>query len=155
MKNKSVVIGILIIVAVCLITTGCGFYNLVDSTEFKEHFAALGYTTSDTEKGLYDADSYLVATKSDMPFKIEYYEFKDEVEAKKAYVKFTDDSSIVNYISADTKNLETKGAVFTKFVAESSEDYIVISRVKNTIIFVDGTQDYKDEISTLLEDIQY
>lgn len=152
MKNKSVLFGILIIVLVSF-ATGCVFYNLVDSAEFKNHFGALGYAVSDTEEGKYEADTYLVATKEDVPFKIEYYEFKDDTEAQKVYKKYKD--NIVEYITTDSKNEETKGAVFTKTIAVSENEYIVISRVKNTLIFIAGTNDYAKEIDKLLEDIKY
>ena len=153
MKNKSVILGILIIVVVSLVTTGCGFYNLLDTQEFKEHFGALGYTTTDTEEGLYESKTSVVASTEDMPFKIEYYEFEDDVEAKKVYKKYKD--SIADYITTDSENLETTGAVFSKTVAESEKEYIVMSRVKNTLIFIAGTTELKTEIDNLLEDIKY
>ena len=43
-NNKSIILGILIIILVCIITVGCGFYNLLKPKDFKEHFGALGYT---------------------------------------------------------------------------------------------------------------
>lgn len=153
MNNKSIWLGILIIIVVCFITTGCMFYNLLETQEFKDHFGALGYTTSDTEKGLYESNSYIVATKSDVPYKIEYYEFNDEINAKKAYEKQID--SIANYITSNSENKRTDGAVFSKTVAVSEKEYIVISRVKNTMIFIAGTKDYQTEIDKLLEDIKY
>ena len=79
--------------------------------------------------------------------------FSEEVEAKKVYEKYKD--SIVEYITTDSNNEETTGAVFSKTVAVSENEYIVISRVKNTLIFVAGTKDYTNEIDTLLEDIKY
>lgn len=152
MKGKNgILLGILIIAVVCL-TTGC-FYNLVDSKTFKDHFAALGYTVSDSEEARYEADTYLVASKSDVPYAIEYYEFKDEIEAKKVYEKYKD--SIIEFISSTSDNTETTGAVFSKTVAVSEKEYIVISRVKNTLIFINGTNDYSKEIDKLLEDIEY
>lgn len=153
MKNKSVILGILIIVVVSIITTGCVFYNVLDTEEFKEHFGALGYTTTDTEKGLYESKTYVVASKEDVPYKIEYYEFNDEVEAKKVYKKYKD--SIADYITSESKNLETTGAVYTRTIAESEKEYIAICRVKNTLIFIAGTQEFQPEIEKLLEDIRY
>ena len=152
MKNKkNILLGVLILLVVCL-TTGC-FYNLVDSKTFKEHFSAIGYTVSDTEEAKYETDKYLVATKEDVPYKIEYYEFKDEIEAKKVYKNYKD--SIIDYITSTSDNKETTGAVFTKTVAVSEKEYIVISRVKNTLIFIAGTNDYSKEINKVLEDIKY
>ncbi|MBQ7030940.1 MAG: hypothetical protein IJN13_01025 [Bacilli bacterium] len=152
MKNKSVLLGILIMVVV-IFATGCGFYNLLESSEFKDHFGALGYTVSESEEGKYEALKYLVASKDDVPFKIEYYEFDEEIEAKKVYTKYYD--SISEYITSDSQNKTTTGAVFAKTVAVSENEYIVISRVKNTLIFISGTNDYAKEIDKLLEDIEY
>lgn len=153
MNKKSVILGILIIVVVCLVTTGCGFYNLLDTQEFKDHFGALGYTVSDSEEGLYESVSYVVASKDDVPYKIEYYEFEDEISTKKAYEKQID--NIANYITTDSENNRTDGAVFSKTVAVSEEEYIIISRVKNTMIFIASTKDYQNEIDSFLEDIKY
>ena len=152
-NNKSVILGIIIIIIVCIITVGCGFYNALKAKDFKEHFGALGYTISNKVTPKYDSDTYLVASKDDVPFSIEYYEFKDESEAKKIYKKYKD--SISDYITSDSNNKETTGAVISKIVAVSDNEYIVISRVKNTLIFIAGTKDYKSEIDNLLEEIKY
>ena len=146
-NNKSIILGIALIIIVCIITVGCGFYNLLDAKDFKEHFGALGYTISDSETPKYEADTYLVATKEDVPYKIEYYEFEDELAAKKVYKKYFD--SISDYITTDSKNKETTGAVLSKTVAVSDNEYI------NTLIFIASTKDYKSEIDNLLEDIKY
>ena len=152
-NNKSIILGIALIIIVCIITVGCGFYNLLNAKDFKEHFGALGYTISDSETPKYETDTYLVATKEDMPFKIEYYEFKEEIDAKKIYKKYKD--SISDYITSDSKNTESTSAVLSKIVATSDNEYIIISRVKNTLIFIAGTKDYKSEIDNLLEEIKY
>ena len=152
MKNKSVILGILIIIVVS-ITTGCVFYNLLDTTDFKEHFGALGYNINEDEEGLYDSKTYVVATKDDVPYKIEYYEFEEEIDAQKAYKNYKD--NISEYITSTSNNNETTGAVFAKTIAQSDNEYIVISRVKNSLIFIATTNDYKDEIDNLLEDIKY
>lgn len=152
MKNKSVLFGILIIVIVS-ISTGCVFYNLLDTQEFKEHFGALGYSTTEDVESLYESKNYVVATKEDVPYKIEFYEFEDEVEAKKIYKKYKD--NISDYITSDSKNKETTGAVFAKTIAKSENEYIVISRVKNSLIFIVTTNDYQKEVDSLLDDIKY
>ena len=137
-----------------LLTTGCLFYNVLEPKDFKDHFTALGYTISDSETPKYDTGkTYLVASKEDVPYKVEYYEFDTEINAKKVYEKYK--KAIVEYITSDSQNHETTGAVFSKTDANSEKEYIVISRVKNTLIFVAGTQDYKTDIDNLLEEVKY
>ena len=152
-NNKSIILGIIIIILVCIITVGCSFYDAIEPKDFKEHFGALGYTISETETPKYTTDTYLVASKDDVPFNIEYYEFKDESDAKKIYKKYKD--SISDYITSDSKNKETTKGGISKIVALSDNEYIVISRVKNTLIFIASTKDYKEEIDTLLKNIKY
>ena len=153
MNKKSIILGIIILLSVIL-TTGCVFYNVLNSEDFKNHFTALGYTISDSETPKYDTGkTYLVASKTDVPYKIEYYEFDTEVNAKKVYEKYKKD--IVSYITSDSKNHETTGAVFSKTDVNSEKEYLIISRVKNTLIFIAGTQDYKNEIDNFLKEIKY
>ena len=153
MNKKSIILGVIMILSV-LLTTGCLFYNVLEPKDFKDHFTALGYTISDSETPKYDTGkTYLVASKEDVPYKVEYYEFDTEINAKKVYEKYK--KSIVEYITSDSQNHETTGAVFSKTDANSEKEYIVISRVKNTLIFVAGTQDYKTDIDNLLEEVKY
>ena len=153
MKNKSVLVGLVGIVLICVITTGCIFYNVLNASEFKEHFEDLGFTISDSEEGKYESETYYVASSEDKTYKVEYYAFDTEVNAKKAYQNFKE--NIASYITSTSQNHETSGAVFTKIVAKSDNEYIVISRVKNTLIFIAGTNDVSDDIDKILEDIRY
>ena len=152
MKNKNIYLGLIIFIA-AIFVAGCGFYNLLNTEEFKNHFSAIGYTISTDEKSEYESKSYLVASKDNVPYKVEYYEFENEVEAKKVYEKYK--KNIVNYITSSSQNKETTGAVLSKTVAVSDNEYIIISRVKNTLIFIAGTKEYSNEIDKMLEEIKY
>ncbi len=151
-EKRNIILGILLIIGVCFLTTGCKFEKIT-TEEFKKHFSALGYTISETEEAPYESKTYVVASKEDVPYKIEYYEFEKEVDAKKVLKKYED--SIVNYITSDSQNQKTTGAIMGKIVAVSDNEYIVMSRIQNTLIFVAGTKDYQQEIDKLLGDITY
>lgn len=153
MKKHSIIIGIIGIILVCVITTGCIFYNLVDAKEFKSHFEDLGYTITSNKDDIYNSTTYYVASKEDSTYDIEYYEFKDETDAKKAYQNFKE--NISNFITSEAQNQETTGAVFSKIVSVSEKEYLVFSRVKNTLIVIKGTNDVSEEINNLLEEIRY
>lgn len=153
MNKKTVLLGILIIIVTCFLTTGCIFYNLLNSKDFSDYFAALGYEISDSVETTYEYENNLVATKGDVPFKIEYYSFDDEVEAKKAYKKMKE--KLPYLITSNSKDNELTSNVMSKYICKSDNEYIIISRVKNTIIFINGTQEYSSEIDNLLTDIRY
>ena len=155
-QNRSILLGILIIVIVIIATTGCGFYNLLTADDFKKEWGAIGYTVVDTETPEYDTykrKAYMEASKEDVPFKISFYELENETEAQKLYKKYKD--NLVNYLTTSSKNTETTGAVFSKTIAVSDQEYIVISRVKNTIIFIPGLKEHKKIIDDMLEHVKY
>lgn len=152
MNKKSVLLGVLIVLVTCL-TTGCIFYNYVDPTEFKEQFSARGYTVEKIDKADYEADYISKATKEDVSYEVLYYEFATDADAKKAYKSYKD--SLPNLITTDSKDTETTGNVVSKYICKSDNEYIVISRVKNSLIFVNTTLDYQNEIDEILEDIEY
>ena len=95
----------------------------------------------------------MVASKDDQEYKILYYEFDKEVDAKKAYQDYKE--NISDYITSTSQNQEKTGAVFSKITAVSEKEYIVISRVKNTLIFIAGTNDVSKDIDKILDDIRY
>ena len=53
MNKKSILLGILILITVFL-TTGCIFYNLLDSKDFKDQFTAIGYTINEILSAMND-----------------------------------------------------------------------------------------------------
>ena len=155
-QNRSIMLGIIIIIIVIIASTGCAFYKSLNADDFKNQFAAIGYTIDkdqEAEYSDYKITSYQEASKEDMPFKVIYYEFENEIEAQKVYQKYK--TNLANYLTTSSKNTETTGAVFTKMVATSEGEYIVISRIKNTLIFVPGLKDYKSTIDEMLVNIGY
>lgn len=153
MNKKSIIVGVLGIIVICAITTGCLFYNLLDAKEFKSHFEDLGYTVVKNDDDDVEAETSYIASKEDADYRIKYFEFEEEVEAKKLYQHYKE--NIGSYITSKSENQETTGAVFSKIVAVSEKEYIVISRVKNTLIFINATNDVSNDIDKILEDIRY
>ncbi len=153
MKNKSIIVGLVGVLLICLITTGCLFRKPLDKDEFKSHFEDLKYSVIEGDNARYEAEAYYIARKEDVAFEVEYYNFKNETEAKKAYQDYK--SNITDFITAKAENNETTGSTFSKIVTESENEYIVVSRVKNTIIFILGTPENSEDIDTILKDIKY
>lgn len=152
MNKKSIVLGLLIIVVSCL-TTGCLFYNYLEPGDFKDQFSARGYTVTKVDEADYEAKYISKATKEDVPYEVLYYQFDNEKDAKKAYKDYKDNLS--NLITTNSKDTESNGAVLSKYVCKSENEYIIISRVKDTLIFINTTKDYQNEVDEILEDIQY
>lgn len=152
MNKKSVLLGIIIVLVTCL-TTGCIFYNYLEPKDFKEQFSARGYTVEKIDKADYEADYISKATKEDVPYEVLYYQFATESDAKKAYKEYK--SNLSNIITSDSKDVESKSSVLSKYVCKSDKEYIIISRVKNSLIYISTTVEYENEINDILTDIKY
>lgn len=152
MNKKSVLLGVLLIVVTCL-TTGCLFYNYLEPTDFKEQFSARGYTVEQIESADYEADYISKATKEDVPFEVIYYQFGNESDAKSAYKGYKE--NLKNVITSDSNDKESKSAVLSKYECKTDNEYIIISRVKDTLIYISSTVDYQDQIDEILKDIKY
>lgn len=152
MNKKSVILGVIIVLVTCL-TTGCIFYNYLEPKDFKEQFSARGYTVEKIEEADYEADYISRATKEDVPYEVLYYQFDTETDAKKAYKDYK--KNLSNVITSDSKDVESKSSVLSKYVCKSDKEYIIISRVKNSLIYISSTVEYENEINEILEDIKY
>ena len=152
MNKKSILLGLIIIVVTCL-TTGCLFYNYLEPNDFKEQFSARGYTVEKIDKADYEADYISKATKEDVPYEVLYYQFESESDAKKAYKSYKENLS--NIITSDSSDVESKSSVLSKYECKSDNEYIIISRVKDTLIYVSTTVEYEKELDDILEDIRY
>lgn len=145
MQNKSILLGIFIFIIVIIITTGCTNHKALSKTDFQKQFGALGYTVSEEE-------NHLSATKEDIPGKFEYYEYDDENSAIKEYNAFKKKN--FEYLK-DENTKEEKGHDFSKDIIKSDDTYLIISRVKNTIITLKTSVDYENIVNKVLQDINY
>ena len=71
----------------------------------------------------------------------------------KAYKDYK--NNLGNVITSDSKDVESKSSVLSKYVCKSDNEYIIISRVKNSLIYISTTIEYESEINDILDDIKY
>lgn len=143
----------LTLIIICFIATGCIIKKPITGEAFKKQFAALGYEVIEDQDANYRSNKFMKATKEDVPFEVLFYEFDSEIDSKKTYEKYK--SNIINYVTSNTTNTETTSAVFSKMVVESQKEYIIISRIKNTLVFVNSSIDFKDEVLSVIKNIHY
>ena len=156
MKNKKLIfilIGIVLVGVAAIFLMFKLFDNSMTPEEFKNHLAALGYEVTEQTSPVDNTLTYMVATKSDVTYNVEYFDFKNEVEAKKYYKSLK--KNLINYITSTTQDSETNGNIFSKQISISETDYVVISRIKKTLIFIDGTSDFQSDIESLLKKLKY
>lgn len=94
-----------------------------------------------------------IAISEDYSYKVEFYELLDDSYATSFYNnnKSIFESSKGN-VSAET-NVGLKN--YSKYTLSSNGKYMVVSRIDNTVIYVDVDDNYKDTVKALLDELGY
>lgn len=89
--------------------------------------------------------------KSNKGYQIEYFILKDEETASNLLNENA--SEITN--SINTTQTKREGDNYLKYIFVSNEYYFVVSKVDNTLIYVEASLDNQEEINNLLEQMNY
>lgn len=152
MKVKKISLIIILIIAV-IILTGCGT-KAISVEEFKTKMEENGFTVSDiSEQFAAIANKTYVASKAE-GYQVEFYEF-DSVE--NATNSFEDNKRLFESVKQDSDKetfVNTNDNV-SKYTLESEDRYMLVSKVNNTCIYADINLEYKDELDSILQEINY
>lgn len=156
MKNLKrtfiLIISIFSIVAI----TGCQNKNAITIDEFKTKMNDLGYVLQDAKNQFnkYDfvKEAY-IAAESNYNYQIEFYILEDIEQAKKFY----ENNKIIFEKSKDGVSTHTSINVnnYAKFILETNDKYKLLSRIDNTVIFVNSDLKYKNNINEVLKKLGY
>lgn len=155
MKLKN--IFILIISIFCVITiTGCQNKKALSIDEFRIKMKNLGYVLQDAKKQFtkydYVKEAY-IAAESNYNYQIEFYILEDIEYAKKFY----ENNKLIFEKSKDGVSTHTSINVnnYAKFILETNGKYKLVSRIDNTVIFVNSDLKYKNNINEVLKKLGY
>lgn len=156
-KSKTILLTIISCLTIFL-STGCFIKTKMTSQQFKEIFEQKGYEvieiTNEIEEKIYDynyvKEAY-AAKKSN--YQIEFYEIIDEDYAK----VFFDKNKKMFEKSKSNMSYETSNNLINneRYTLKTSGKYMVISRIENTIIYVNSSPSNKKQIDTILKEIKY
>lgn len=155
-------IKILIIVILCEIMlftlTGCGNKKAITADDFKTIMEEKGYNVQDATDQFttYDrAEKIYIAINTDKNYQIEFYQFLDInktiyfFETNKTILEVNSSSSSVSADSSvSMKNYE-------KYQVTVDGRYKVLSRIDNTLVYINVDSNYKDEVKGILDIINY
>lgn len=154
-KLKNLFILIISIFSIISIT-GCQNKNAITTDTFKTKIEDLGYVLQDVKSQFSEYDyikEAYIAADSNYNYQIEFYILEDEENAKNFYENnktIFENSKTRNsaYTSVDVKN-------YAKYTLATNNEYKVVSRIDNTVIFTDSDSKYKDDINKILKKLGY
>jgi hypothetical protein len=114
------------------------------------------YTVLDANSQFSDYDyiqQVYIAVDSNSNYQIEFYELSDDSHAtifynnnKEIFEESKENTSAET--SVDLKN-------YSKYTLSSNGEYMVVSRIDNTVIYVDVDQNYKENVKDVLNELGY
>jgi len=155
---KKIIAAIVSVLLICSVfcMTGCGEKTSITAETFKTTMDASGYTVQDATSQFADypqITQVYIALGENGAYQIEFYEF-DSVESARMMFngnKSNFEATIIDNYSKSSSSL----ANYDRYVLTANEQFKVLSRIDNTLIYINVPVEYKDAVKTVLEQIGY
>ena len=149
------VIKFFIIFLFMIILTGCGeTRKKVDPSEFQTKMMKNGFQILDSTNEMnYDYIVKIYVAKS-TNYNIEYYNIIDEDYASVFFQNNVD--AIEKTIVGDKATIaQENGNNFSKYTLLYGGRYKIVSRIDNTVIFLNVSDRYKNDVDGIIEELGY
>ena len=150
----SLVVVLLMVAAVILILNGVAKKVAIDAETFTAQAEESGYYVvhdTFTESLRDEIESIVIAVEKEKDYQIEFYVF---TENDIAYDVFTNNKSNFEkegYTTIGNINSEK----FDSVTITTEDEYKYISRIDNTVLFIVVDKEYKEEVESFVEKINY
>lgn len=159
---KKTLIIVIIAVVLILAIVGVIFINLnkektsITASAFYDIMSQKGYIVQDAKSQFSDYDyitQVYIAASEDYSYQIEFYELSDDSYA----TSFFNNNKSIFESSKGNASAQTSVALknYSKYTLSSNGKYMVLSRIDNTVVYVNVDDTYKDSIKTILDELGY
>ncbi len=158
MKKVKILLASLLTLAVLFGFSGCGKNkNPITAKEFKSKMEEKSYTVTTSTNQYSNSsikESYIAVAKN-YGYQIEFIVLDSDDSAISMY-RTNESNFEVEKNKATVKSYTTVSlANYAKYTLLANNKYKVISRIGNTLIYIDANANYKDEIKTVLDELGY
>jgi len=155
---KKAITIILALVMLCSMFTlvGCKEKVSITAENYKAIMAEKGYKIGDATSQFAEIDEITrvyIAAKDDGSYQIEFYEL---TTPEAATGMFNGNKNIFEQSAGSASAKSSMSAAnYNSYKLTTGGKYKVLSRIDNTLIYIDASAEYKDEIKTVLDEIGY
>lgn len=155
-KVKKIFLSLLLSLSIFTLC-GCGTKKSITADSYKTFMLKNGYEVVDSTsqyQSSFSLKKSFIAAKKDRTYQIEFIEFNTIEEAVKIYninkqlMEEKKDNVVTGYINIDGKN-------YSKYKAISGGKYRAITRINNTLMYVDINQEYSKEAAKIVSRLGY
>lgn len=150
---KKMCIKIISIIAIILCTSGCGNKTPINTNTFASVLGSKEYEIVDLSKQ-YSSNQNIknvIIAKNVKNYQIEFYTLSDEETAMNLY-----NENYANFQSVNSSSqIKKSGDNYSKYTLTTDNYYLVVSRVANTLIYIEAPILEKDFIDSILKELDY
>ena len=157
MKGIKRVLLIVVLFLCVFSLSGCGVKKSITANDFKNYMEKSGYyildSTSQYKESFTLKQSY-IAINANRTYQIEFIEVNTIDEASKIYdinkniMEGKKGKSFSGYV-------DTEGDNFSNYRIVTNGKYRVLSKINNTLIYVDVDQEYMNEVNKIIKRLRY
>ena len=150
--KKKLLISLLILTLFFI--TGCTTKATLSVETFSRTMEKKGFTINDATAEFLTipgVEKHLIAQSIDKGYQIQFYILDSEITAQSVYAQCKDKFASTGAGS----NTEVSSGNFQKYTQVNNGKYSVVSRISNTIIYVNADNIYQEQIKSILKDIGY
>lgn len=155
-KNlRRVVLGVLSL-AFIFIITGCGSKKALTPSAFKSKMENKGYVVQDgtSQFAAYDyVKQVYIAQNSDAQYQIEFYELSD-ADTTTSFFENNKADFEISKGSSDVETAVTLGN-YSKYTLSTGGQFKVVSRIDNTVVYLDVADTYEKTVKDVLKNLGY
>ena len=152
-RGKYLLLGLILVMTI--LVTGCS-KKAITAADFKTIMEERGYSIIDATSqfsGYGYVKSAYIALGTDEEFQIEFYEMSSVDKA----VSFYNNNKAIFESSKSSAAVESTVNMgnHSKYTLTTNGSYKIVSRIENTVVYLDVAEDKKDIVKDILEALGY
>ena len=155
-KTIRILAIVLVIAAISTLFAGCTPRTSIKAEDFKDKMAANGYLMTDATSQFSNYEfvqKVWIASDASYRYQIEFYQLENEDYAKEAFAVNKQNFEGVTGTVTGSTNISMGN--YAKFTQIADGRYMVVTRIDNTMIYIDAEITYKAEIEEIMKDLDY
>lgn len=144
-----------ILLMMVFMITGCN-KKPITAEEFKTKMKDKKYDVVDITEQYSSSTEFTkvyVAVAENRIFQVEFYQFDSTDSASKAYSTTKDEVESIKGSSSANTSVELGN--YSKYTLSTNGNYTIISRVEDTMIYVNVDSTYKSKVKDIVEELGY
>lgn len=146
-------LGLLLCILVLFVLTGCGKKEVLTAEKFEEVLTKEGFSVTDVTSALDDKTIKSVLTANNGIYQVEFYVTENDKRAKEIYEN--NRNVFKENETKASKQKEISKTDYEKYTFELENQYQVIIRNKNTMVYASLNSDNKKSLNKIIDKLNY